>query len=80
MSPAEKESALQEVRVLSLLKHPNIVQYIESIITESTLCIVMAVCGRRVGHVTANCGLSNRVSPTVLSFLSFYLCPYYIFQ
>ena len=43
MSSAEKESALAEVRILSWLRHPNIVQYIESIITESTLCIVMAV-------------------------------------
>lgn len=43
MSEKEKADALQEVRVLSWLNHPNIVQYIESVVTDTTLCIVMSV-------------------------------------
>lgn len=43
LNEKEKVNALNEVRLLASVKHPNIVQYKESFIDESsqTLCLVM---------------------------------------
>ena len=43
LSEKEKNNALNEVRLLASVKHPNIVQYKESFIDEQsqTLCLVM---------------------------------------
>ena len=43
MSEKEKENALNEVRILASLEHPNIIAYKEAFFEESTqiLCIVM---------------------------------------
>jgi NIMA (never in mitosis gene a)-related kinase len=43
LSKKEQESALNEVRILASLDHPNIIQYKEAFIEKSTksLCIVM---------------------------------------
>lgn len=41
MSEKEKQEALNEVRVLSALNHPNIIRYITSFTSEGKLCIVM---------------------------------------
>ena len=43
LNEKEKQNALNEVRLLASVKHPNIVQYKESFIDESsqTLCLVM---------------------------------------
>ena len=41
MSVKEKQEALNEVRVLSTLKHPNVVQYLTSFQAGNKLCIVM---------------------------------------
>lgn len=40
----ERKAAEHEVSVLTRLKHPNIVQYVEAFWDGSTLCIVMAFC------------------------------------
>ena len=39
----EKQNALNEIRLLASMQHPNVVQYKESFIDESTqaLCLVM---------------------------------------
>mmetsp|Transcript_7627 Transcript_7627/g.7002 ORF Transcript_7627/g.7002 Transcript_7627/m.7002 type:complete len:94 (+) Transcript_7627:10-291(+) len=43
LSDKEKENALNEVRILASIKHPNIIAYKEAFIDEpsSSLCIVM---------------------------------------
>lgn len=43
LSEKEKENALNEVRILASIQHPNIVAYKEAFFEESTqiLCIVM---------------------------------------
>jgi NIMA (never in mitosis gene a)-related kinase len=43
LSEKEKENALNEVRILASLEHPNIIAYKEAFFEESTqiLCIVM---------------------------------------
>jgi len=47
-TPEEREEALREVQVLSCLRHPHIVPYVEYFFEEkcwdSTLCLVMAHC------------------------------------
>ena len=44
MADAEKEAAKQEVALLSSLRHPCIVRYVDSFIQDSTLHIVMQYC------------------------------------
>jgi NIMA (never in mitosis gene a)-related kinase len=43
LSAKEKENALNEVRILASINHPNVIAYKEAFIEEisSTLCIVM---------------------------------------
>jgi len=43
LTEKEKQNALNEVRILASIQHPNIISYKESFIEErtSTLCIVM---------------------------------------
>lgn len=41
LGPKERRDALNEVQVLSLLKHPYIISYKESFIEDGRLCIVM---------------------------------------
>lgn len=41
MSKEERQGAINEVKVLSMLKHPNIIAYIESFFEEKALMIVM---------------------------------------
>ena len=43
LSKKEKENALNEVRILASINHPNIVQYKEAFLTDNPaqLCIVM---------------------------------------
>ena len=43
LSEHEKKNALNEIRLIASVKHPNIVQYKESFIDEGTqsLCLVM---------------------------------------
>jgi len=40
----EKRAALQEANLLRNLKHPHIVQYVDSFIEESSLVIIMEYC------------------------------------
>ena len=44
MSDSEKDAAKQEVALLSSLRHPCIVRYVDSFIQDSTLHIVMQMC------------------------------------
>jgi len=44
LSSKEKKDAINEVQVLSTLRHPYIVQYMESFIEDGVLCIVMDYC------------------------------------
>jgi|TARA_B110001450_G_C17583847_1_gene466109 NIMA (never in mitosis gene a)-related kinase len=46
LSPKEKENALNEVRILASIKHPNICSYKEAFFEDATLslCIVMEYC------------------------------------
>jgi len=46
LSAKEKENALNEVRILASIDHPNIASYKEAFFEESThcLCIVMEYC------------------------------------
>ena len=46
LKPKEKENALNEVRILASINHPNIVQYKEAFIDKETnqLCIIMEYC------------------------------------
>jgi NIMA (never in mitosis gene a)-related kinase len=46
LSPKEKENALNEVRILASIDHPNITSYKEAFFEESSLslCIVMEYC------------------------------------
>jgi NIMA (never in mitosis gene a)-related kinase len=46
LSEKEKENALNEVRILASIRHPNIASYKEAFFEESTncLCIVMEYC------------------------------------
>jgi len=43
LSAKEKENAINEVRILASIKHPNIISYKEAFIDKNTdsLCIVM---------------------------------------
>jgi len=41
LTPKERRSAINEVRLLSSLRHPYIIRYYESILLEGFLCIVM---------------------------------------
>jgi NIMA (never in mitosis gene a)-related kinase len=43
LSDKEKENAINEVRILASIKHPNIISYKESFIDQASqsLCIVM---------------------------------------
>ena len=41
MSKEERVAAKNEVQVLSMLKHPNIIAYLESFVEEKALMIVM---------------------------------------
>jgi serine/threonine protein kinase len=40
----EKRGALQEANLLRNLKHPHIVQYVDSFIEDSSLVIIMEYC------------------------------------
>ena len=44
----EKRGALQEANLLRNLKHPHIVQYIDSFIEDSSLVIIMEHCSGRL--------------------------------
>jgi NIMA (never in mitosis gene a)-related kinase len=46
LKPKERENALNEVRILASISHPNIVEYKEAFIDSATnvLCIVMEYC------------------------------------
>ena len=46
LSAKEKENALNEVRILASIHHPNIAGYKEAFFEESTqsLCIIMEYC------------------------------------
>lgn len=46
LSEKEKENALNEVRILASIRHPNIASYKEAFFEESSnsLCIVMEYC------------------------------------
>ncbi len=46
LSKKEKENALNEVRILASIDHPNIVQYKEAFLVDNpaSLCIVMEYC------------------------------------
>eukprot|EP00884_Botryococcus_braunii_P009448 jgi/Botrbrau1/18504/Bobra.0072s0083.1 len=41
MSPAERLDAINEIRLLASLHHPNIIRYHEAIVEDNKLCIVM---------------------------------------
>ena len=41
MTKEERQAALNEVKVLSMLDHPNIIQYIENFLEDKALMIVM---------------------------------------
>ncbi len=41
LTEKEKQEALNESKILSSLKHPNIISYVESIMTDGSLNIVM---------------------------------------
>ena len=45
LAPKEKENALNEVRILASIDHPNVIAYKEAFFEESsqTLCIVMEI-------------------------------------
>lgn len=41
MTKDERQAALNEVKVLSMLHHPNIIQYYENFLEDKALMIVM---------------------------------------
>lgn len=41
MTKEERQAALNEVKVLSMLSHPNIIQYYENFLEDKALMIVM---------------------------------------
>ena len=41
MTKEERQAALNEVKVLSMLDHPNIIEYYENFLEDKTLMIVM---------------------------------------
>ena len=41
MTKEERQAALNEVKVLSMLHHPNIIQYYENFLEDKALMIVM---------------------------------------
>jgi NIMA (never in mitosis gene a)-related kinase len=43
LSEREKQNALNEIRLLASIKHPNIVQYKESFIDEQSSCLYMVM-------------------------------------
>lgn len=46
LSEKERENAINEVRILASVKHPNVIQYKEAFLDEQSqsLCIVMELC------------------------------------
>ncbi|KAH7823825.1 putative Protein kinase RNA-like endoplasmic reticulum kinase-like B (PERK-like B) [Monocercomonoides exilis] len=44
LSKKEKEESINEIRILSKLRHPNIVSYRESFVEKGLLCILMDYC------------------------------------
>lgn len=40
----EKANALNEVRILASIEHPNIIGYKDSFFEENNLCIIMELC------------------------------------
>jgi NIMA (never in mitosis gene a)-related kinase len=44
LSDKEKANALNEVRILASIEHPNIICYKESFFDENNLCIIMELC------------------------------------
>lgn len=40
----EKANALNEVRILASIEHPNIISYKESFFDGNNLCVVMELC------------------------------------
>lgn len=47
MNKKEKEESLNEVKILSILNHPNVIRYVDSFEDNNKLCIIMeyAECG-----------------------------------
>lgn len=41
MTKEERQAALNEVKVLAMLDHPNIIEYIENFLEDKALMIVM---------------------------------------
>lgn len=58
LSDKEKENAINEVRILASIKHPNIISYKESFMDQASesLCIVMELvdAGDLYGQITKN--------------------------
>jgi len=44
LNDKEKENALNEVRILASIRHPNIASYKEAFFEEGCLCIIMEYC------------------------------------
>jgi NIMA (never in mitosis gene a)-related kinase 1/4/5 len=64
LSAKEREAAINEVRILASLEHPNIIQYKEAFIEKSTknLCIVMEYADGGDLHQVVKDARSNKKS------------------
>lgn len=75
LSEKEKVNALNEIRLLASVKHPNIVQYKESFIDDhsQTLCLVMEyanggdLCQKITEHVKKGTNFSNQEVISIIS-------------
>jgi len=41
LSDKEKLNAINEVRLIASIKHPNVICYKEAFVTENSLCLIM---------------------------------------
>ena len=66
MTKDERQAALNEVKVLSMLDHPNIIEYYENFLEDKALMIVMEYAeGEFLIRISLNCWFNSTFPPFI---------------